>query len=51
MEPYLARRDGDGWERLADLGLEGAALADIDVPPPMPAGPWAIGSMAAPSAR
>ena len=32
MEPYLARRVGDGWERVSDLGLEGAALADIDVP-------------------
>ena len=33
MEPYIARREGDGWNRIADLGLEGGvALADIDVP-------------------
>ena len=41
MQPYLAVRKDDRWQRLSIDGLEGAALADIDVPAPDDG--WAVG--------
>lgn len=41
MTPYLALRDGDGWQRLAADGPADAALADIDVPAANDG--WAVG--------
>ena len=41
MQPYLAVREGDRWQRLTVDGLEAAALADIDVPTPDMG--WAVG--------
>jgi len=41
MQPYIAVREGDGWNRITIDNLGGAALADIAVPAP-DAG-WAVG--------
>ncbi len=41
MQPYLAVREGDRWQRLTVEGLEAAALADIEVPTPDTG--WAVG--------
>ena len=41
LQPYLAVREGDRWQRITVDGLDGAVLADIEVP--TAGAGWAVG--------